>query len=99
MNNRFERHFLEENAFFSWKNQGKVLDKIAIVCYTIRVAKKHICGYLCRCLILKTRTVAWREAYGREKTKKWRKEHERYFNETIIRSWCSLWTSNKKMEP
>ena len=44
-------------------------------------------------------TVAEREVYGRKKPKKWRKEHERYFNETIIRSRCSLWTSDKKMEP
>ena len=27
------------------------------------------------------------------------KTHERYFNETIIRSRCTLWTPNKKMEP
>lgn len=25
--------------------------------------------------------------------------YERYFNETVIRSRCSLWTSDKKMEP
>ena len=27
------------------------------------------------------------------------KKHERYFNETAFRSRCSLWTSDKKMEP
>ena len=26
-------------------------------------------------------------------------KNERYFNETVIRSRCSLWTSDKKMEP
>jgi hypothetical protein len=25
--------------------------------------------------------------------------YERYFNETIIGSWCTFWTSDKKMEP
>jgi hypothetical protein len=25
--------------------------------------------------------------------------YERYFNETVIRSRCSFWTSDKKMEP
>ena len=27
------------------------------------------------------------------------KKHERYFNEAAFRSRCSLWTSDKKMEP
>ena len=27
------------------------------------------------------------------------KKHERYFNEATFRSRCSLWTSDKKMEP
>ena len=40
------------------------------------------------------------EKYMEEKNQfLWRKEHERYFNETIIRSRCTLWTSDKKMEP
>ena len=27
------------------------------------------------------------------------KKHERYFYEAVIRSWCTFWSSDKKMEP
>ncbi len=27
------------------------------------------------------------------------RENERYFNETVIRSRCTFWTPDKKMEP
>ena len=43
------------------------------------------------------RAVAEREVYGR-KNQNGGKKNERDLNETIIRSRCSLWTSNKKME-
>ena len=40
-----------------------------------------------------------KEVYGRKKPKNGGKRNERDLNETIIRSRCSLWTSDKKMEP
>ena len=42
------------------------------------------------------KVVFWNEVYGR--ITKWRKNNERYFNETVIRSRCSFWTSDQKME-
>ena len=39
------------------------------------------------------------ETCGSKKPQIWRKKHERYFNETTFGSRCSLWTSDKKMEP
>ena len=38
------------------------------------------------------------KTYGRLKPNGGKK-HERYFNETAFGSRCSLWTSDKKMEP
>ena len=43
--------------------------------------------------------VAGKEVYGSKKPKNGGKRNERYLNETIIGSRCSLWTSDKKMEP
>ena len=37
------------------------------------------------------------KAYGRKKPNGGKK-HERYFNEAVIGSRCSFWTSDKKME-
>ena len=48
-------------------------------------------------LFLLGKVVAESEVYGR-KNQNGGKENERYFNETVIRSRCSLWTSDKKME-
>ena len=52
-----------------------------------------------RCLDIVTpcqRSYVWKHM---EEEKPWRYNYERYFNETVTLSRCSLLTSDKKMEP
>ena len=79
------------------ENYWKTLAIKGFLCYNTAVyAKNTQRGFLGWC----PKEVSRREeALRKKKTKNGGLKIERNFNETVIRSRCSLWTSDKKMEP
>lgn len=62
------------------------------------VTNNQVNTYICRLSVLLDAGVAAETGYMEVKPNGGKK-HERYFNETVIRSRCSFRTSDKKMEP
>ena len=79
------------------ETNGKTLAFKGFLCYNTAVyAKNTQRGFLGWC----PKEVSRREeALRKKKTKNGGLKNERNFNETVTRSRCTLWTSDKKMEP